>query len=453
MPRDIFRSIGTALRNRRGVGYTALSLGGAVAAAIGIFTWSAALAGTAMLLILIVGGCLLYTLGTVQETSFSLARREREFNTVIASVREGVIAYDPDFTILSINQAAERFFGVTAGEVTGKRMDPGLVKDVHLSSLVQTLFPSLAPRMAQLSEAGVWPQETSISLENPARELSVTTHRLTGIQGKAVVFLKLVWDRTEEKALMNSKNEFVSVAAHQLRTPLTAIQWLLESIEKATEGSVPEIKRGVGEMRDLVERTLKTANDLLDVTKIEEGKFEFHPTDVDFTALVEKILQTVAPIAKRYGVTLYLNPPAAPLPLLHLDEGRIATAVINLLDNAIRYNVRGGKVVISVETQRTDPLSFRAVGPELRSVGAYAPGAGPEALKVTIEDTGVGIPREELGKLFGKLQRASNAAQIEPNGSGLGLYIAKNIIKNHGGDIGIVSELNRGTTAWFTLPM
>ncbi|PIP30048.1 hypothetical protein COU12_01470 [Candidatus Jorgensenbacteria bacterium CG10_big_fil_rev_8_21_14_0_10_54_38] len=431
MPRDIFHSIGIALKNRRGVGYAALSLGGAIAAAIGIFTWNAALAGTAMLFVLILGGCLLYTLGTAQGASFSLARREREFNTVIANAREGVIAYDPDFTILSINQAAERFFGVTAGEVTGKRMDPGLVKDVLLSSLVQTLFPSLAPHMAQLSEAGVWPQETAISLENPARELSVTTHRLTGIQGKEVVFLKLVWDRTEEKALMNSKNELVSVAAHQLRTPLTAIRWSLENLEKATEGSAPEIKQCVGEMHNLVERTLKTANDLLDVTKIEEGKFEFHPTDVDFTALMEKILQMVAPIAKRYGVTLYLNPPAAPLPTLRLDEGRIATAVINLLDNAIRYNVRGGKVMILVEAQRTDPLS----------------------LKVTIEDTGIGIPREELGKLFGKLQRASNAAQIEPNGSGLGLYITKNIIENHGGDIGIVSELNRGTTVWFTLPI
>ncbi|MFH1193209.1 MAG: HAMP domain-containing sensor histidine kinase [Candidatus Jorgensenbacteria bacterium] len=366
-----------------------------------------------------------------REAPLPAAPQGREFNTVIAGIREGVITYDPDFTILSMNRAAEQFFGVTAVEVTGKRIDPGLIKDIRLSSIVQTLFPSLAPRMAQLSEAGVWPQETSINLENPARELSVTTHRLTDIQGRAVVFLKLIWDRTNEKALMNSKNEFVGVAAHQLRTPLTAIRWSLENLEKATEGSIPKIKQSVAEMRDLVERTLKTANDLLDVTKMDEGKFEFHPTNVDFTALMEKILQAVTPIAKRYGVALYFNPPAVPIPTTRLDESSIATAIMNLLDNAIRYNVSGGKVVISVEAQKTDPLS----------------------LKVTIEDTGVGIPREELGKLFGKLQRASNAAKIEPNGSGLGLYITKNIIKNHGGDIGIVSELNRGTTAWFTLPL
>ncbi|MFH1161686.1 MAG: ATP-binding protein [Candidatus Jorgensenbacteria bacterium] len=430
MIQNVFRYIKVALGNKRGVGYAALSLGGVVIGVVGIFVWNPALSVLTALLSLSLGGGLLYTIGAAEGGAMTVARSERELNSLAESVHEGVVTYSPDFVILGLNQAAERLFGIPAKEVVGKRMDPSLTKDVRLASLVQTLFPSLAPRMTQLSEAGVWPQENTVGLINPPRELSTSTLQLTDAQGKVVAFLKLIKDLTQEEALVSSKNEFVGVAAHQLRTPLTAIRWSLEALEKATEGSTPEIRQLIRETRDLAERALKTANDLLDVTKIEEGKLEFRPTDVDFVALMRKILQTVAPIAKQHEVTVYLNPPETPLPPLRLDESRIAAAVMNLLDNAIRYNVRGGKVAVSL-------------------VAVTA----PPALKVTIEDTGVGIPKGELGKLFGKLQRGSNAAQIEPNGSGLGLYITKSVIKNHGGDIGIASELNRGTTIWFTLPI
>lgn len=430
MQKEVFQQLGLVLATKKGKGYGLLLILGIVANLLGLFISNQLLPIAALLFMAVIGGTLFYEAAASKRETMIRARLEREFNSIVDHVHEGVVIYRPDSVVIGMNQAAERIFKIESREVLGKRMDPGLVKDAHLSAFIQTLFPSLAPRVVQLSDAGAWPQITTITLQNPSRELNTSLHPIADARGGSIAFLKLIKDLSEEEMMAASEKEFVSVAAHQLRTPLTAISWSLESLTKLVKDGGKEVTDLVSETRNLVERTLKTTNDLLDVTKIEQGKLEYHPVDTDLVVTMEKILQVVAPIAKAHEVSVFLNPPEAALPLLNLDENRISAAVINFLDNAIRYNIRGGKVMVSFELK-----------------------AAPPAVKVSITDTGVGIPQEDLGKLFGKLQRGSNIAQVEPNGSGLGLYIAKNIIVHHGGEVGIDSELNRGTTVWFTLPL
>lgn len=347
--------------------------------------------------------------------------------TVIQSFPDAMVLYDTSFTILSLNHAAETLFGVTKEEVQGARVDPGWVEKPHYRTLTQTLFPSLAPASTERSEIGVWPQVVSLIFENPHRELTAYTTRITDAIGGSSAFVKIIRDETRTKEVLSTRNEFVGIAAHQLRTPLTALRWSLESIGGSAEKK-EEVAPLIKDSLALVDRCLKIVNDFLDAAKIEEGKFGFEYQNMDVVTFLDALVTTIAPIAKQYEVGLYFDHEGFGAVTIPIDPSRLGTAFLNLLDNAVRYNVRGGKVTLTLIKE-------------------------PNQVKVLIADTGIGIPKGEERKLFQKLERGSNAIQIEPNGSGLGLYIAKNIVEGHGGTITVASETNRGTTFTVALPL
>lgn len=348
---------------------------------------------------------------------------------VFMSFTDPVVVYDSNFAMLAVNRAAESFFDVSENELKGMRIDPGWVAKPHYRFFVQTLFPSLAPSIVEHSEPGTWPQIVSLTFENPRRNLVSTLYKIPSPDGGTTAFVKIVHDETREREILEARTEFVGVAAHQLRTPLTALRWSLEGMEK---GMKPESEdaQTLHESLALVDRSLKIVNDFLDAAKIEEGKFGFSFESADLVKLLEELLAAAFSIAKRYDVAVYFNHEGiASLPVL-VDPTRIATAFLNFIDNGIRYNIKGGRVTVT--------LSRNPAG---------------DAAIVTIADTGIGIPKGEEHRLFQKLARGSNAAQVEPNGSGLGLYIAKNIIEGHRGSVTVASELNRGTTVTVTLPL
>lgn len=346
---------------------------------------------------------------------------------VLRDLPDAAVFYDANFTVRAVNRAAETLFGIGREEVEGLRVDPGWAQKPRYRLFAQTLFPSLAPASAEESDSGAWPQIVSLAFENPPRRFLVSTIRLPGGTDGETLFVKIVRNETREREIIAARNEFIGVAAHQLRTPLTALRWSLESVLSTLarrEDAAPLVKESFA----LVDRSLKIVNDFLDATKIEEGKFGFEYETADLAALIETLIATIAPIAAQYGITVsYLHETAPSLPL-RLDASRLGTALLNLLDNAVRYNVRGGAVVITLVRE-----SDRA--------------------KITIADTGIGIPKGEEEKIFKKLERGSNAIQTEPNGSGLGLYITKNIIEAHGGAVTVASEEHRGTTFTVTLPL
>ncbi|MFA6407574.1 MAG: PAS domain-containing sensor histidine kinase [Candidatus Paceibacterota bacterium] len=353
----------------------------------------------------------------------------RERNALIQYLKDGVIIYDTNFKIKTFNRAAEQIFHVSTEEVVGKQIDPSMVKTSHFRVLTQTLFPSLAPSVSQLSETNIWPQVVNLSFEEPKQELHTTLNPLVNEQGEVEWFIKIVRDTTREKNVLQTKSDFINVAAHQLRTPLTALHWALENIVKFSEGT-PDVHSVAIEALGVSERSLKITNDLLDVSKIEEGKFGYTFTSVPITPFVESITKEMKTLADQYSITLSLTPPQEQFPDIYLDQNRISAVLFNLIDNAIRYNTKNGKVTLSITREEAKPF-----------------------IRISIADTGVGIPPDEINKLFQKLHRGSNVVQLEPNGSGLGLYIAKNIVLRHGGELGVSSELNRGSTFWITLPL
>jgi signal transduction histidine kinase len=235
--------------------------------------------------------------------------------------------------------------------------------------------------------------------------------------------------REREKLIERMKTEFVSLAAHQLRTPLSAIKWALRMVLDEETGNISQ------EQRDLLERTYQSnermidlINDLLNVSRIEEGRFLYEPANASPEEIADTAVDNLKEKARSKNIELICQKPASPLPLVKIDKEKINIALTNLVTNAINYTHPGDKITIN--------LFFNAGNVEF-----------------SVHDNGVGIPKNEQNRIFTKFFRASNVVKMDTSGTGLGMFITKNIIEAHGGKIWFESEENKGTTFYFTLPI
>lgn len=352
--------------------------------------------------------------------------RTKQIETIIRDIPIAVIAYDSNFEVLIYNPAAQQIFGASEQAVVGRVLDASQASDASLRMLVQVVFSSLAPVVVKLSDPGAFPQIADISFQDPAISLHVITDRIVDEHGGVVGFIKFITDLTREKELLKSKTEFIAVAAHQLRTPLTAVNWALEALEGSALNE--DQKQFVDTAYAAVKNSLNTVNSLLDVSKIEEGKFGYEYQTIPLLSFLDDILKQAYDLGKQYEIAVFFDRPKEDC-WVHVDAQKLGMVFYNLLDNAIKYNVEHGQVTVAV-----------AIHQESKTV------------TVSIADTGIGIPAEQLDKLFSKFFRADNAVKTVSDGNGLGLYIARNIVRNHGGDITVTSELNRGATFFVTLP-
>lgn len=235
--------------------------------------------------------------------------------------------------------------------------------------------------------------------------------------------------RERDQEVSRMKSEFLSIAAHQLRTPLSALKWVLNL---SLEGDLGKLKK---EQRELLEkgysaneRMIALVNDLLDVVRIEEGRFDYKLEKGAVAEIVEDVVKEIKVIAEQKGVQLSFHKPSRKLPKVVLDPVKYRLAVANVIDNAVQYTRASGRV----------DIEFMYKGNEIL---------------VSVKDTGIGIAPRQLSRLFTKFFRADNAVRMETAGSGLGLFIAKNIIEKHGGKIWIESVEGKGTTVYFTVPV
>jgi len=227
---------------------------------------------------------------------------------------------------------------------------------------------------------------------------------------------------------LRSNTEFVTVASHQLRGPLTNINWALQSLEGSTQ--IDETDKLIATTAASAGRNLlRRIDEILSVAKMDEGHFGYIFEEANIVEFLGKVLNDILPQARAVGVKIYLDRPSVDLPLVMIDPKQLSIAVVNIMENAIRYNVANGEVIVKIAKLENKPF-----------------------ITVSIRDTGIGIPEESIKRLFTKFFRADNAEKSQTEGSGLGLYIAKGIINAHGGEINAKSELNRGTIITFTIP-
>jgi signal transduction histidine kinase len=240
---------------------------------------------------------------------------------------------------------------------------------------------------------------------------------------------KITEELNRTKQLDKIKSEFISVAAHQLRTPLSAVKWTLKMIIDGDLGSLnAEQKTFLMQGYQTNERTIRLVNDFLNVVRIEEGRFGYELTSIHIEDLIDNIIQEFTHRVKEKGIAFFYDKPKDRLPIVKIDPSKMRLALQNLIDNAIKYTPAGGKVTISIKYSKL-------------------------YISIAVEDSGIGIPKHQIKRLFGKFFRSDNAIKSQTEGSGLGLFIVKNIIEKHGGKVSVKSDENKGSTFTVTLPI
>jgi signal transduction histidine kinase len=245
-----------------------------------------------------------------------------------------------------------------------------------------------------------------------------------------------VEERTHELAFANErlkeldrlKSDFVSNVSHELRTPLTAIKGAVDLILREVAGPLTEKQiHYLTRVRSNTQHLAGLINDLLDLSKIESGKIEVKSSLVSMGGLVHEVVETLRPIAVEKGIALEAAIPEQSI-MVWADRDKINQVLMNLIGNAIKFTPAHGTVTVSASRN------------------------GDERVQVSVSDTGPGVPPEEKEKIFDKFYQVGEVDGVKPKGTGLGLAICKALVELHGGRIWVESEMNRGSTFYFTLP-
>ncbi len=262
---------------------------------------------------------------------------------------------------------------------------------------------------------------------------------------------RLAVSNDELRKLDNAKTEFISIASHQLRTPLTAIKGFVSLLLEGAYGEInPEAREAINKIHLSGERLIRLVEDLLNVSRIEAGRMIFEKKPGQFEDVMKEICEGLELLAKEKNLYLDWKLPEQKLPKFDFDQAKIKEVVSNLVENAIKYTDRGG-VTVRVQHRQfpnNSQVSIRHLADKSQNEGMY------EAIRFTVSDTGIGIPKDEISNLFKKFSRGKNTKRLNATGTGLGLFVVKNIVENHNGKIWIESEgEGRGTRFIVELPL
>jgi two-component system sensor histidine kinase VicK len=344
----------------------------------------------------------------------ALSQNEEEkekLESVLANMSDGVLATDGKGRVIVRNRRAEEI----------------LDREIALGEPLEEVLPLSEPLPLPLAE------ETQIHLEQNAEdkeEHSVIKITFTPIKrhGQEMVgLIAVLKDVTEEAKLDRQRKEFVANVSHELRTPLTTIKSYLESLEDGAIGDPELASRFLRVTLQEAERMNRLINDLLLLSRLDAKETRFHKQAVDLREMLEEVADRFSIPCEKKGIRLALQV-SGPLPRVYVDRDQIDQVLDNLLSNAVKFTPEGGAITIRARRQK-DGMA-----------------------EVSVSDTGIGIPKKDLGRIFERFYRVDKARSRQMGGTGLGLSIAREIVLAHGGDIGIDSVYRRGTTVTFTLP-
>lgn len=240
---------------------------------------------------------------------------------------------------------------------------------------------------------------------------------------------KLAMTNEELRRLDNSKSEFISIASHQLRTPLTAIKGFLSLILEGSYGKItPQIEDVINKVYSANGHLVELVENLLNVSRIDSGRIQYQFAPADITEVIRDLSDSMIIIAKGRGLSLSFSYPDQPIPPFDMDVQKIREVISNLIDNAIKYTKEGG-ITVALAQER-------------------------ETVRITVSDTGIGIAPEDLERLFQKFRRGIGAGKVNVSGTGLGLYVAKSFVEAHGGRLIVESDgIGKGSRFIVELPM
>ena len=369
----------------------------------------------------------------------------------------GVLLAGPDHTVQQINGAAARLLQITRDEARGRRLDQ-LTPDGPLHAFLAALAgrdgTEPPARVCELVVGGADPADRADRGGNPPHAeadraapdrcvIRTQTRRLGPAGDGRASRVIVLEDVTQQRAADHARHVFVAQATHELRTPLTNVSLYLQELLEIDHTDAAERSATLNIIMGEVSRLDRLIHEVLEVSEVEAGSFGLNRDDVDLLRLLTDVEREYSPRARSKGLELRFELPPK-IPTLQADVSKLGSAIHNLIGNALKYTPEGGSITV---TARLD------LGAEPASdIDAHTPGRG-EQVAIVFADTGIGIAEDELDAVFEKFGRASNARDHGAVGTGLGLPLAREIARLHGGDVTARSTLGRGSTFTLTLPV
>ncbi len=343
---------------------------------------------------------------------------------ILDSMVEGVVAVDGSNRILLINASACRLLDASSVAAAGRPFLEVIRNKEILDLLDRTL------------KEGTFAQQELRIFTPVQRVLQVHASPLKG-RAQTTGTMLVLHDVTELRRLEMVRTEFVANVSHELRTPLTSIRGYLETL---LEGGLEDRKHArpfLEVIHKHTERLGRLVDDLMDLSNLELGKVTLHRQPTVLAEVLQNATTIYGPQAAKQEIELRAELPHD-LPHVLADRDRLVQILINLLDNGLKFTPKGGAVRVSASLAHPIPDTLHPV---------------VDFVEVAVQDTGIGIPSQDLPRITERFYRVDRARSRELGGTGLGLAIVKYLVKSHGGELLIESELNKGTTVRFTLPI
>ena len=343
----------------------------------------------------------------------ALALSKRSFHNIVEKGVDAIVVTDKEGNVCFVNQAVKSLFGRNADTFVGRSFE----------------FPI---NVGETSELRIEHKDG----KKLVAEMRVVTTEWEGKQAcmaslRDITERKRMEEQIQQankklKKLDEMKSDFISTVSHELRTPVAIMRQGVSVCLDGVAGQItPKQKDLLSNIMENIDHLDRLVTDLLDISKIESGKVKLHLSTIDIEKVLEKIKTNFYTRATKKGIRFNMELSGSPIVLLG-DEDKIIQIFNNLVSNAIRYTPFGGSVVIRVKEKEN-------------------------VIECCVEDTGIGISRKDIPKLFSKFEQFGRVVDSEYKGTGLGLAIAKGLVEKHGGKIWVESELDKGTTFYFTL--
>jgi PAS domain S-box-containing protein len=347
-------------------------------------------------------------------------------DALISSIGEGVVIIDEYGHVTEVNKNALDILGYGREEMIGEWLGKILPsKDKEGKDVPSSERPVFRSLLTGEPITGI---VNYVKRNGDLLPVSSTAapFMVKGVPRGAVIIFR---DFSHEIQVERAKDEFVSLASHQLRTPLTAMMLYSQMLEECQDGKLSDEQMlYLQKIRMSTDRLQTLVTDFLNISKLELGRLDTKVKDTDLDELIQEQANDVKPLLKTKNTELNFKKPAKKLPKALVDPVLFGQALHNLLTNAIRYTGdKNGRVEVKVDYEDKE-------------------------FKICVSDNGIGIPEESKPKIFQRLYRAENAIDTQEGGTGLGLYFVKKVVESFGGRVWFESQLNKGTTFYMAIP-
>lgn len=372
-----------------------------------------------------------------EEMTQRYRENEEHINNIFSNAPDAVVVIDSKSNVLRWNPKAEELFGWNAEEVMGKPIHefiiPPRFREAHILGMEKYLATGIGPVLNRTIEI------TALNKKGNEFEIDLS---ISTVPGADPVFISFISDISERKRteaelirktvalarsreLERKKDEFLGVASHELKTPLTSVKAYIQLLERKIheENCTPVAKQYVSKASSYIDKLNRLISDLLDATKIQAGKLQMNLSEFTVDEFVDEAVESIQHVSPRHKIIREGSSNA----YVEGDRQRLEQVMINLISNAIKYSPSAEKVIVSIDEM-------------------------PDKIKIGVRDFGIGITPENQEKIFSRFYRVEKDSS-QYSGLGLGLYISREIIDRHNGELWVESEQGQGSVFYFTLPV